>query len=301
MSGCAARGRHFALLIALLTVFFSSSGQTSDAHTDQPETQFFTSANGIDSLGLDLYPSQPESPLHGWGVIHLHGGGFSGGTRNDAHSQQLAQALGSMGVQVISIDYRLRQIGRGFHCDVPIEAKREAILWAAEDLGMAVEHVADRFPAGLVVCGTSAGAEAALHAVFHLGLPGIRGVVSIAGAMEAPGGTEPQVPLLAFHGTCDALVPFCEAVHHHCPADSPGALMLLGGGALAQRMPFVHLIAFEHVGHEISHTQDNIPWIADQITAFVASLHTGSFLPQIQSIPSSEPCSTPHYESLPCY
>ena len=301
MSRCDAHGRHFGLLIALLTGFFPSSGQTTDARTGQPETQHYISANGMDALGMDLYPAQPESPLHGWGVIHVHGGGFSGGARNDAHSQQLAQALGAMGVQVISIDYRLRQTGQGFHCDVPIEAKREAILWAAEDLGMAVEHVADRFPAGVVVCGTSAGAEAALHAVFHLGLPGIKGVVSIAGAMEAPEALETEVPLLAFHGTCDALVPFCEAVHHHCPADSPGALMLLGGGALTRRLPFVHLVAFEHAGHEISHTQDYIALIANQITAFVASLHTGSFEPQIQSIPSSEPCSSPHFESLPCY
>ena len=98
-------------------------------------TEWFISANGTDTLGCDLY--LPHEAIHpGWGVVFLHGGGFFTGSRDGEASQAYCAALAARGFAVMSIDYRLRQVGQGFHCDISIPDKREAIRWAAEDLSL---------------------------------------------------------------------------------------------------------------------------------------------------------------------
>ena len=44
------------------------------------------------------------------------------------------------------------------------------------------------------------------------------------------------LPTLLYHGTCDPLVPFASDIHHYCPDDSPGALMLHGSWSIAGQL-----------------------------------------------------------------
>lgn len=261
-------------------------------------TESFISANGLDTLLCDIYLPENPSPA-GWGIVFLHGGGFSGGQRDDNVNRTYCTKMAKRGVAVASIDYRLRQVGQGFHCDVDIEAKREAIRWAAEDLGAAIESLKHRFPGGIIACGSSAGAEAVLDAAFNLKLPKLRGVISLAGAIE-PRAEWADVPVLAFHGTCDALVPFCTAVHHYCPEDSPGALVLAGGGALAQLHEQVSLVAYDNAGHELASTLLSNPLFIERNIQFIQAIAQGTFEPEYLTIPLYRPCALPQSAPVPC-
>ena len=271
----------------------------SESNGIEVETLQFLSANGKDTLALDIYRPNSSAAYAGWGLFFLHGGGFSGGTRNDAHSKAFAEALAREGLTVVSLDYRLRQIGRGFHCDVPIADKREAIVWAAEDLQAAILTLESNFPQGIIVSGSSAGAEAALYGAYHQRIEGIKAVISIAGAME-PLVSFSAIPLLCFHGTCDSLVPFCEAIHHHCPENSDGALMLWGGGALAAVHDQVELVAFRNAGHELANSLLTEPLAIETTIRFVQSIMDNRFTPSYQEIPSITPCTLNHSPAFPC-
>jgi predicted esterase len=263
------------------------------------ETLQFLSANGKDTLALDIYRPDSASAYAGWGLFFLHGGGFSGGARNDDNSKAFAQALAQEGLTVVSMDYRLRQIGRGFHCDVPVADKREAIAWAAEDLQAAIQKLKSQFPKGIIASGSSAGAEAALYGAYHQRIEGIKAVISIAGAME-PLDSFSAIPLLSFHGTCDNLVPFCEAIHHHCPSNSDGALMLWGGGALAAMHDLVELVAFRNAGHELANSLLTENLCIETTIQFVQSIMDNRFTPSHQEIPSITPCALNHSPAFPC-
>lgn len=240
----------------------------------------FIAADGSKMLQMDAYQSPIGLPLAEFPILFIHGGGFSSGSRSDWKNQQFCHGLSERGIRIFSMDYRLHQIGKGFHCDVGIEEKRTAIRWAAEDIGSALEYLRAAFPEGVVLCGSSAGAEAALYAAFHLQHPMIRGVISIAGAVE-PLDEYTDLPLLAFHGTCDALVPFGQAVHHHCSEASPGALVLAGSGALSKCLSKCHLHAYENVGHELTSqilTDPHIPQLVinflDQVSSTSAKFES---------------------------
>lgn len=285
--------RRFGLLVYVLAFSIGSSHAQYHASTEP-----FISANGVDTLLCDVYlPEQPA--VSGWGIVFLHGGGFSGGQRNDTVNRTFCRKLAERGIAVASMDYRLRQVGHGFHCDVSIEAKREAIRWAAEDLGAALDEFGYLFPQGVIACGSSAGAEAVLDAAFNLQLPALRGVISLSGAIE-PREDWADVPVLAFHGTCDALVPFCTAIHHYCPEQSPGALLLAGGGALAQLHEAVSLVAFENAGHELASTMLSNPMFIERCFLFHQAIADGSFEPEILTIPLYRPCALPDSSPVPC-
>lgn len=279
-------------IVGLMLGIGSSSAQFHAA------TESFIAANGRDTLLCDVYLPEDPAPK-GWGIVFLHGGGFSGGQRDDTVNRTYCTKMAKRGVAVASIDYRLRQIGEGFHCNVPTEAKREAIRWAAEDLSAVIKVLKHRFPGGIIACGSSAGAEAVLDAAFNLELPELRGVISLAGAIE-PRAEWADVPVLAFHGTCDALVPFCTAVHHYCPDDSPGALVLAGGGALAQLHQPVSLVAYENAGHELATTLLSNPFFIERNIQFLQAIAQGTFEPEHLTIPLYRPCALPQSSPVPC-
>jgi len=270
-----------------------------ECHCAEVETIRFLSANGKDTLALDIYRPDSDSEFNGWGLFFLHGGGFSGGARNDAHSRAFAEALAREGLTVVSVDYRLRQIGRGFHCDVPVADKREAISWAAEDLRAAIQTMESHFPHGVIVSGSSAGAEAALYGTYHQCIEGVKAVISISGAMEPVDSFVP-IPLLSFHGTCDQLVPFCEAIHHQCPQDSEGAMTLWGGGAIAVKHDQVELIAFPNAGHELANSLLLERLCIETTIKFVQSIIDHHFTPSHQEIPLYTPCALNPPPAFPC-
>ncbi len=298
--------RLFALLILMGLSPISHGASCSDARSPEllDSTSFyrstlsFPSGNLLDTLMLDLYLPAFEV-AEGWGILFMHGGGFSAGKRDDPINIRYCEALAAKGIAVASMDYRLRQVGKGFHCNIPVADKREAIRWAGEDLEQALDALNETFPNGSIVCGTSAGAEAALFAAFHLQLEDIRGVISIGGAMERVDSFAP-IPVLAYHGTCDELVPFCQAIHHYCPESSPGALHLIGSGAIADLHPLVKLTAIHSAGHEITSNLLMEPAFIHANVDFIWALKTHNFRPALHEIHLSSTCDSLPTSSLPC-
>lgn len=216
----------------------------------------FMAADLTTALQMDVYSKvlpekfavpALERPL----FLFLHGGGFYAGSRNHPLNVEFCEQLAGYGIDVASIDYRLLQKDQGFHCEISIAAKRAAIEAAAEDLTQALSVLRPNYPSGIFVGGSSAGAHAALYAAYHLKSFDATGVISMCGAME-PVEKAANTPLLAFHGTCDALVPYGEAIHHHCRRDAPGALLLHGGGAAAECLPNAQLHAYLNAGHGLT-------------------------------------------------
>ena len=153
----------------------------------EPSTRWFISANGTDTLGYDLFLPHDADIHPGWGVVFMHGGGFFTGSRDGTACQAYCRALAERGIAVVSIDYRLRQVGKGFHCDISILDKREAIRWAAEDLVAAIDAVGGNFPNGIIAAGSSAGgAEAVLDAVYAMPQSSLKAAISLAGGVEPP-------------------------------------------------------------------------------------------------------------------
>ena len=250
------------------------------------QTLEFMSADGFTLLNADVYPprlgdphsTDPQTPL----VVFLHGGGFFAGSRDQPVNQEFCESLSQFGICVASMDYRLLQQGRGFHCDISIEEKRTAISAASSDLKSAIQALHKYHRGALIIAGSSAGAHAALHAAYFAGLQNVNGVISICGAME-PDCNFPEIPLLSFHGTCDALVPFGEAEHHFCAKNMPGAMVLQGGGALAKCLPNVELHSYLNAGHNLSNSLLRDPTCIESCANFVQRVQarantTGTYL-----------------------
>ena len=276
------------LLLSCINLFvFSGLGQDISRNL-----AYLTRADSI--LTLDVYEpnpnqKQPEAPL----ILFAHGGGFSRGSKDAPKNVAFCKALANKGFQVVSVNYRLRQKGQGFHCDVSIEDKRAAIRMAAEDIISALDFMLSGLGNGAILSGSSAGAEAALFAAFHLHSPHIRGVMSFAGALEEPEHWKTHIPLLAFHGTCDALVPFDRAIHHFCAESTPGALELVGSGALAQQLPQVRLLAFENGGHELASGLLTDPAAWKECETFIEALTEGRPIGGVETSILKQACNLP--------
>ncbi|MAI22904.1 MAG: hypothetical protein CL828_02510 [Crocinitomicaceae bacterium] len=261
-------------------------------------TEGFISANGTDTLACDIFT--PNIAAHpGWGIVFLHGGGFYTGSRDGSANQAYCSALAERGIAVMSIDYRLRQIGEGFHCDVSVSDKREAIRWAAKDMIAAIDAFGENFPEGIIAAGSSAGAEAVLDAVYSLHLSSLKGAISLAGGVEPPRVWR-DTPVLAVHGTCDALVPYCIDLHHYCSTESAGALLLAGAGGMAKAGAQVELWGIQNAGHELSTLMLTDVFFIERTIDFVNAVVTHTFEPSTTTVPSNQRCSLPQPNESSC-
>jgi acetyl esterase/lipase len=135
--------------------------------------------------------------------------------------------------------------GRSFGCDQPAAQKIRTFRCAAEDAWDATRFLLSNVCPGsrIVLCGSSAGAEAVLHAAYWpepLLPAGFRyaGVIGMAAAVLDLDWITPEsaLPSLLFHGVDDPLVPFGSASHHYCREGQPGFLLLHGSGSIAQHL-----------------------------------------------------------------
>ncbi|MEM9327118.1 MAG: alpha/beta hydrolase [Bacteroidota bacterium] len=258
-------------------------------------TYTYLSTDSVD-MELDLFlptsSSEEGMPL----VIYVHGGGFAGGNRTEGHA--LATTLTANNIACASISYTLMQKGRGFGCDIPTPEKINAIrvaaaqTWEATDflLQKAVDLKLD--PSQVFLAGSSAGAETILHAAFwdrekmkltEHGLPGdfqYAGVIPGAGAIMDLNliREENALPLFAFHGDKDNLVPYATASHHYCSPESPGWLMLFGSRSIADHLTNLgqsvqlHSFAGGGHGHAGEYFRDNQNQVVDFIQSVMAGL-----------------------------
>ena len=231
-----------------------------------------------EQLSFDLYKSgkNQSKPTFIW----MHGGGFSGGSRDNDAEVRFMNELAANNYNAISISYRLLQKGKeeGFGCDCAAERKELIFREAAGDFLRAVQYTASHAKelgidtSTLIVGGSSAGAEAVLNAVYNANRlfdPAehamysfsqsvqIDGVVSLAGALlDARYIPKHAPPAIFFHGTADNLVPYATAPHHYCDENKRGYLWLDGSATIAEQLANNNqsyvLATYPEARHEIS-------------------------------------------------
>ena len=208
-------------------------------------------------LDVDVYSPgndlQKNRPL----ILYIHGGGFGAGKRDDDFMIRFCEDMAKRGYVAASIDYTLQMKGKSFGCERPAAVKIQTFKLTANDIARATAFFIKNKskmginPEQIVLVGSSAGAEAALHAVYWKDtyknesgkniLPNdfvYGGVISLAGAIYSLDfiQKETAIPTQLFHGTCDNLVPYAEAPHHYCEEGTPGYLKLYGPYEIAEKL-----------------------------------------------------------------
>jgi len=205
-----------------------------------------------DTLKLDFYSQQGNVNSQRALLLLVHGGGFSGGSRDNPIETDFAKKMAAQGYAVASISYRLTRKNKSFGCDCPALEKVQTFVASAEDVTKAIQFLLQKedyfqFDSQkIVLMGSSAGAEAVLNTAFmgkdyrfeHLEKVPIAGVISLSGATLDKNYITKQnaVPILFIHGEKDNLVPFTTAPHHNCNAKDVGYLVLDGPKAIAAQL-----------------------------------------------------------------
>jgi acetyl esterase/lipase len=269
----------FFLKLVLPILFFSlkisAQERYKDEITDSVRVETFTySFKDGQPLDMDVYFPAFENQVNRALIFYVHGGGFSGGTRNEPGIQQFCKKLARLGYVVSSISYRLTRKGTDtdFGCDCPAVDKLNTFNHAVEDLQDATFFMIknrDKMgidPQRIIISGSSAGAETVLNAAYQppncygldSGPVSYAGVISMAGAIPDTSRIykESAIPSLLFHGTCDNLVPYGTASHRHCKESQPGYLILHGAFTIAEKLkklgtPF-WLYTYCNAAHEIA-------------------------------------------------
>jgi acetyl esterase/lipase len=154
----AARQENVSLSLKRYFTGIPAVNDSSEAHTKNFATYTFARVGETD-LKTDIFLPPENTANNGAGVIVVHGGSWSGGTRNDF--PQWNRWLAEQGYTVFDIDYRL--------------APQPNYLTATGDVKCAVrwvkEHAAEFkiAPERIVLMGRSAGAHLALLAAFSAG------------------------------------------------------------------------------------------------------------------------------------
>lgn len=202
-----------------------------------------------EKLKLDYYKPKKikgNLPL----IIFVHGGGFSGGKRNDKHIINFAKFLSKRGFAVASISYRLTMKGIGFGCNINSKDKINAFNSVSQDISFAIKSILKKKrrykvdPKKVILVGSSAGAEAILNLAYVYNnkiLPQefkFAGMISLAGAITTMDhiNFKTAIPTQFFHGTADRLVPYNIAAHHYCNKNDSGYLPLFGAKAIANKL-----------------------------------------------------------------
>ncbi|MCB9299033.1 MAG: alpha/beta hydrolase fold domain-containing protein [Lewinellaceae bacterium] len=266
------------------------------------DTYIYATKNG-ESLALDVYRPAGDTARNRVTVLYVHGGGFSGGRRDEPFQVAFAERLARMGYVVVCMSYRLTMKGQSFSCDQPAANKIKTFQAAVEDIRDATIYLLSNRgklgidPGRLVLAGSSAGAEAVLHAAYWRDkdllptspkLPQdfrYGGVISMAGAIVDTSliSRRRAIPTLLFHGTCDPLVPFAAAPHHYCQETDPGFLPLYGGYTIAQRLRSIGMPFFLFTACLGQHEWNSLP-LTDYVGEITNFLYEDVFLGNFRQI-----------------
>lgn len=207
--------------------------------------------NGEDvTLHLDIYEPAGDTAAERPVVMYIHGGFFAFGSKADTFGAE--QAITSLGYVFVSVQYRL-------HPDAPSNRDEliAGIYDAYDDSLAAVEWLRDNAeeyrldPDAIVPIGVSAGAITAWNLAWMPGsderpdATGVPAAVSISGSpyRRSPTGDlvaaadRGEPPVLAFHGTADAVVPYSGAEGSCREAARVGV--------------YCELVSYEGGGHEV--------------------------------------------------
>ncbi len=270
-------------LLIINVLFFSSIlfGQIKETHT-------YAIKDG-EELKLDIYyPESFDEKSKFPTIVWMHGGGFSGGSRDAPDETKFCQEVSQRNYIAVSISYRLtrKNTKEGFGCDCPKEVKIETFRKASEDYLDAVQYLIqnkEKFKIDsekIIAGGSSAGAEGILNAIFmkenwfgnkyenlHFA-----GFISLAGASvrEAEVDEENSIPALFFHGAKDDVVPFETAPHHFCKENQPGFLVLKGSKTLVEAYRNLEKSYFLYTDLDGKHEVSGIPFgYLDEMFEFI--------------------------------
>ncbi len=187
-------------------------------------------------LLLDLYePIGEDAPPLRPGLILIHGGGFTGGSRTNPALVEICTEMASRGYSAVSIDYRLagqdpvvsdefmpfyealEDSGATLPAAIAaaVEDATHAHRWMAAHAGeLAVD------PDRIAIGGSSAGGVTSLLEAYSIDDHGITNLPAIGALVDFWGSLGPFVtnmevgepPLVIVHGTEDPTVPFADAV-----------------------------------------------------------------------------------------
>ncbi|WP_126246881.1 alpha/beta hydrolase family protein [Chitinophaga rhizosphaerae] len=247
---------------------------------------------------------EPQGTPNGMTIMHVHGGGFSGGSPGG--DKAFATSMQERGYNVFSISYRLFLKGSDFGCGTTTPVKLKAISTAVEDVADAAKFLLDKGPAlkvdtsKLYLSGSSAGAEAILHLLYNPFAASdparydyftkrqrFKGALVFAGGLVDinPVQASNWVPTLFMHGTADELVPFGTAAHRFCRADQPGWMIMFGDKTIYDtgRKMQKDAILYTYVGrgHEVSNYMNRE---AGKINDFLQKINAGKKIGATQII-----------------
>lgn len=263
------------LIIAAITMAgITSEDMLAQEHSITPDGTYLFVQRDTCDLFMDVYNPASGSNTTAFGlekptVIFMFGGGFIGGTRDDADYHKWFRQMTENGYRVISIDYRLGLKGSNKVGVAQVNVLDKAIHMAVEDLFSATNFIldnADQFgvrPDNIVISGSSAGAITVMQAEYEIAnntawasvLPAgfnYAGVMSFSGAILSREGkvdfkNEP-CPTFMLHGTSDKLVPYDQIKVFN--------LGFFGGGKLVDRFKKYglnyNMFHFVDYGHEIA-------------------------------------------------
>lgn len=200
-------------------------------------------------LKLDFYSPKNIKNKHPL-IIYVHGGGFSGGKRDENYIKYFANFLTQRGYTFASISYRLLMKEKGFGCNTNADDKINAFQKVSDDISFALQYILKKkrkFKIDtdkIILTGSSAGAEAILHLAYvyqNKILPKdfkFAGLISMSGALISLNNInlKTAIPTQLFHGTSDKLVPYNAAAHHYCNKNDIGYLKLYGAKAIASKL-----------------------------------------------------------------
>lgn len=272
-------GLFFILPIFCLNLF----GQNKETYT-------YAIKDG-EELKLDIYyPENFENLNQLPTIVWMHGGGFSGGSRDAPDEIKFCEEITKRDFLAVSISYRLTRKGikEGVGCDCPADVKMETFRKASEDYLDAVRFLVenqDEFGIDvekMIAGGSSAGAEGVLNAVYMKNKwfgnkyddLKISGILSLAGAVipEADLFKENLIPTVFFHGAKDDLVPYFKESHHLCDEKRLGYFPLIGAGSLAEIYKSNNKSFFLFASKEGKHELSRIPFeYLDEIFDFFKS------------------------------
>ena len=219
------------LIIVFLTIFSSAH---LFAQKMEPDTTLKYADRDTCSLYMDIYEPDAEMSVSKDGkqrptIIHIFGGGFKEGSREEVWLRPWFREMNAKGYRMITIDYRLG-LKNVFGISISEFARRlkNAIDIAVEDLFSATVYLIENGkslginPDNLILSGSSAGAITAQQAELEICnrslmtsvLPSgfnYKGIMAFAGAVIADGAlcyAEMPCPIMMFHGSEDELVPY---------------------------------------------------------------------------------------------